>query len=208
MIDGQADLDRMFHALSDRSRRGMIDRLGRGPASVTELAAPLAVALPTVMKHLQVLEESGLVLSEKSGRVRTYRLQQDALAAVEAKDPRLAVLVEPTLGVTLTPTMIGASEKVNVIPARAWTRIDCRVPPGLGREHAERRAREVLGEGDFELEFGECAVGNRSRHDSPLMDAIGEWLGEADPEATPVPTVPRPKIHEGLSHQRPPTGRQ
>ncbi|MBY3069775.1 winged helix-turn-helix transcriptional regulator [Rhizobium laguerreae] len=83
MMDGQADLDRMFHALSDRSRRGMIDRLGRGPASVTELAAPLAVALPTVMKHLQVLEESGLVLSEKSGRVRTYRLQQDALAAVE-----------------------------------------------------------------------------------------------------------------------------
>ncbi|TAV49170.1 ArsR family transcriptional regulator [Rhizobium leguminosarum] len=83
MMDGQADLDRMFHALSDRSRRGMIDRLGRGPASVTELAAPLAVALPTVMKHLQVLEESGLVFSEKSGRVRTYRLQQDALAAVE-----------------------------------------------------------------------------------------------------------------------------
>ncbi|MBY4630562.1 ArsR/SmtB family transcription factor [Rhizobium croatiense] len=83
MIDGQADLDRMFHALSDRSRRGMIDHLGRGPASVTELAAPLAVALPTVMKHLQVLEDSGLVLSEKSGRVRTYRLQQNAFAAVE-----------------------------------------------------------------------------------------------------------------------------
>ncbi|ARM12705.1 MULTISPECIES: ArsR/SmtB family transcription factor [Rhizobium] len=83
MIDGQVDLDRMFHALSDRSRRGMIDRLGRGPASVTELAAPLSVALPTVLKHLQVLESSGLVFSEKSGRVRTYRLQQDALAAVE-----------------------------------------------------------------------------------------------------------------------------
>ncbi|RFB93417.1 transcriptional regulator [Rhizobium leguminosarum bv. trifolii] len=83
MIESQAGLDRMFHALSDRSRRGMIDRLGRGPASVTELAAPLAVALPTVMKHLQVLEDSGLVHSEKSGRVRTYRLQQDALAAVE-----------------------------------------------------------------------------------------------------------------------------
>ena len=83
MIDGQVDLDRMFHALSDRSRRGMIDRLGRGPASVTELAAPFSVALPTVLKHLQVLESSGLVFSEKSGRVRTYHLQQDALAAVE-----------------------------------------------------------------------------------------------------------------------------
>jgi DNA-binding transcriptional ArsR family regulator len=73
----------MFHALSDRSRRGMIDRLGRGPASVKELAKPLSMALPTVMKHLGVLETSGLVLSEKTGRVRTYRLQQDGLAALE-----------------------------------------------------------------------------------------------------------------------------
>lgn len=79
----EAHLDRMFHALSDRSRRGMIDRLGRGPASVKELAQPLSMALPTVMKHLSVLESSGLVLSEKAGRVRTYRLQQDALAALE-----------------------------------------------------------------------------------------------------------------------------
>lgn len=61
----------------------MIDRLGRGPASVKELAKPLSMALPTVMKHLGVLETSGLVLSEKTGRVRTYRLQQDGLAALE-----------------------------------------------------------------------------------------------------------------------------
>ncbi|MBB6485151.1 helix-turn-helix transcriptional regulator [Rhizobium lusitanum] len=80
--DGQA-LDRMFQALSDQSRRGMIDRLGRGPASVTELAQPLDMALPTVMKHLQVLETSGLVLSEKAGRVRTFHLRKEALAAVE-----------------------------------------------------------------------------------------------------------------------------
>jgi DNA-binding transcriptional ArsR family regulator len=73
----------MFHALADRSRRGMIDRLGRGPASVSELAGPFSMALPTVMKHLGVLEESGLVLSVKIGRVRTYRLQQEALADLE-----------------------------------------------------------------------------------------------------------------------------
>jgi DNA-binding transcriptional ArsR family regulator len=83
MMQDHAALDRMFHALSDRSRRGMIDRLGRGPASVKELAKPFSMALPTVMKHLGVLETSGLVLSEKTGRVRTYRLQQDALAALE-----------------------------------------------------------------------------------------------------------------------------
>lgn len=76
-------LDRMFQALSDQSRRGMIDRLGRGPASVTELAQPLDMALPTVMKHLHVLETSGLVLSEKAGRVRTYHLRKEALADLE-----------------------------------------------------------------------------------------------------------------------------
>jgi DNA-binding transcriptional ArsR family regulator len=83
MMHEPAALDQMFHALSDRSRRGMVDRLGHGPASVSELAEPLSMALPTVMKHLAVLEKSGLVHSEKSGRVRTYRLQKDALAQME-----------------------------------------------------------------------------------------------------------------------------
>lgn len=83
MIMEPATLDRMFHALSDRSRRGMVDRLGIGPASVMELAQPFSMALPTVMKHLSVLETSGLVLSEKTGRVRTYHLKQEALANLE-----------------------------------------------------------------------------------------------------------------------------
>ncbi len=76
-------LDLMFHALSDSSRRGMIDRLGRGPASVTELAEPLPMALPTVLKHLNVLEASGIVQSTKTGRVRTYELRQERLAELE-----------------------------------------------------------------------------------------------------------------------------
>ncbi|WP_431322426.1 ArsR/SmtB family transcription factor [Rhizobium sp. YTU87027] len=83
MMHEPAALDQMFHALSDRSRRGMVDRLGHGPASVSELAEPLSMALPTVMKHLAVLEKSGLVHSEKSGRVRTYHLRKDALAQME-----------------------------------------------------------------------------------------------------------------------------
>lgn len=77
------NLDRLFHALADPSRRGMIDRLARGPASVKELAAPLSMALPSVMKHLRVLEEGGIVLSEKAGRVRTYRIEPAALSAME-----------------------------------------------------------------------------------------------------------------------------
>ena len=77
-------LDRLFHALADDSRRRMIDRLSDGPASVSELARPLAMALPSVVKHLAVLESGGIVRSQKTGRVRTYRLAPDALARAEA----------------------------------------------------------------------------------------------------------------------------
>ncbi|MBU1375986.1 MAG: metalloregulator ArsR/SmtB family transcription factor [Alphaproteobacteria bacterium] len=77
-------LDRLFHALADTSRRGMIDRLSRGPASASELAQPLTMALPSVVKHLQVLEAGGVVTSLKAGRVRTYNLAPAALAQVEA----------------------------------------------------------------------------------------------------------------------------
>jgi DNA-binding transcriptional ArsR family regulator len=77
------DLDRTFHALADASRRAMIERLSRGPASVSELASPLDLALPSALKHLAVLEEGGLVRSEKSGRVRTYRIEPVALARIE-----------------------------------------------------------------------------------------------------------------------------
>lgn len=80
---GAAALDRVFHALADTSRLGMVERLSRGPASVKELAEPLSMALPSVMKHLKVLEAGGLVRSEKIGRVRTYRIQPRALAAID-----------------------------------------------------------------------------------------------------------------------------
>ena len=73
----------MFQALADPTRRAMVERLSRGPASVSELARPLAMSLPAVMQHLQVLETSGLVRSQKSGRVRTCRIEPAALGSVE-----------------------------------------------------------------------------------------------------------------------------
>jgi DNA-binding transcriptional ArsR family regulator len=73
-------LDRMFHALADSSRRAMVERLSRGPASVSELAKPFEMALPTVVQHLGVLEAAGIVTSAKAGRVRTYQLVPGALA--------------------------------------------------------------------------------------------------------------------------------
>jgi DNA-binding transcriptional ArsR family regulator len=80
---GAVSLDLMFAALADGSRRAMVDRLSRGPASVKELAAPLTMSLPAVLQHLRVLEESGLVCSEKVGRVRTCRLEPAAMQAAE-----------------------------------------------------------------------------------------------------------------------------
>jgi DNA-binding transcriptional ArsR family regulator len=73
-----ASLDRVFHAVGDASRRAMVERLSRGPASVSELAQPFQLALPTVVQHLAVLESAGIVSSTKVGRVRTYQLAVDA----------------------------------------------------------------------------------------------------------------------------------
>jgi len=83
MLNKSATLDRVFHALADPTRRVMVERLSRGPASVSELAGPLAMSLPAVVQHLQVLEASGLVRSEKVGRVRTCRIEPRALRTVE-----------------------------------------------------------------------------------------------------------------------------
>jgi DNA-binding transcriptional ArsR family regulator len=76
-------LDHGFHALADPNRRAMVDRLSHGPASVSELAGPLDISLPAVVQHLHVLEASGLVQSEKVGRVRTCRIEPAALHPVE-----------------------------------------------------------------------------------------------------------------------------
>jgi DNA-binding transcriptional ArsR family regulator len=76
-------LDRVFHALADPSRMAMVERLSRGATSVKELAEPLAMALPSVMKHLKVLEDGGLVRSSKTGRVRTYRIEPHALTSID-----------------------------------------------------------------------------------------------------------------------------
>jgi DNA-binding transcriptional ArsR family regulator len=77
------DLDRVFHALADRGRRMMLVRLSDGPASVSELGRPLAMSLAAVVQHVQVLEASGLVTTEKKGRTRTCRLEAAAVRSAE-----------------------------------------------------------------------------------------------------------------------------
>jgi acetylornithine deacetylase/succinyl-diaminopimelate desuccinylase-like protein len=112
-----------------------------------------------------------------------------AIANVRAIEPRLAVLVEPTLRVTAVPTRVFASEKINVIPAKAELLVDCRVPPGMDGEATMRRVTELVGDDGLDVAFLEQVVGNRSPIESPLMDAIRDWLDRSDPGAELVPTV-------------------
>lgn len=77
------DLDRVFHALADPTRRAVVERLGRGPAATSALAEDSGMAMPSFLQHLDVLQSCGLVRSTKTGRVRTYELTTETLGAVE-----------------------------------------------------------------------------------------------------------------------------
>jgi acetylornithine deacetylase/succinyl-diaminopimelate desuccinylase-like protein len=112
----------------------------------------------------------------------------DPEKAIAGMDPRLAAMVEAIMQVTLAPTIVSASEKINVIPARAELRVDCRAPAGMETAAVLARVREMVGD-DAEVAFLEEVTGNRSPAESPLMDAIGEWIGAADPGAGTAPWV-------------------
>ncbi len=84
MLDQKAGLDRVFHALADSGRRLMVERLSRGPASVSELGRPLAMSLAAVVQHVQVLEASGLVSTQKVGRTRTCSINPVVLRSAES----------------------------------------------------------------------------------------------------------------------------
>jgi DNA-binding transcriptional ArsR family regulator len=83
MLEQTIDLDRTFQALADKSRRSMVERLTSGPASVSELAEPLAMSLAAVVQHVQVLEACGVVKTEKVGRTRMCRIEPAAMTAAE-----------------------------------------------------------------------------------------------------------------------------
>jgi DNA-binding transcriptional ArsR family regulator len=83
MPNKPSHLDHVFHALADPTRRAVIERLSRGPASVTELAERFDMALPSFVQHLQVLEQSGLIRSQKSGRVRTCKISLRRMKVAE-----------------------------------------------------------------------------------------------------------------------------
>jgi acetylornithine deacetylase/succinyl-diaminopimelate desuccinylase-like protein len=167
-----------------------------GHASLPRTGDNALVKLGPALVKLAAAEPSFVVGDTTSELLR--RMGEDpqdpgqALVHIEASEPILARLVlEPMLGVTLTPTMAKASEKDNVIPSRAVIKVDCRVPPGLGEDAARQRVSEVLGEtlDGLELEFAETVVGNESPVQTPLMEAITDWLEQTDPEADNVPVL-------------------
>lgn len=146
----------------------LIERLGNGRAGHDLAAAPRVL-----------LQALGQDPEDPAG----------AVAAIRAVEPRLAAQIEPVLGVTFAPTKVSASEKINVLPARAEVQVDCRMPPGMDADTALERVREVLGEDGYELEALERVTGNDSPVDTPLMDAIRAWIGDQEPSAEIVPYV-------------------
>jgi acetylornithine deacetylase/succinyl-diaminopimelate desuccinylase-like protein len=114
-----------------------------------------------------------------------------AMQRIAETVPALLILLEPMLGVTLTPTMIHASDKMNVIPSRAYVKVDCRVPPGMGEEATRARIDEVLGDEAerLEFEFTETVPGNSSPVHTELMSTIDAWVKRNDPGAETVPVI-------------------
>jgi acetylornithine deacetylase/succinyl-diaminopimelate desuccinylase-like protein len=166
-----------------------------GHASVPQLGdnallklAPALTALADAPRSYTVTEAPAALLSGLGLDPADIGASLDAIGTDAAA---LRVLIEPMFEVTLTPTMVSASRKMNVIPARAQLRIDCRTPPGMGEDVARRRIAEVLGDdtGGLEIEFFERTPGNASPVRSELMDAITGWVEAVEPGASTVPLI-------------------
>jgi acetylornithine deacetylase/succinyl-diaminopimelate desuccinylase-like protein len=116
----------------------------------------------------------------------------EALDRVRAVDARLAAQLEPMLHVTISPTMIRASRKENVIPSRCTVQVDCRVPPGMGADHVRARVAELIGteaESRYGLEFSDDIVGNSSPLGGPLAGALRDFAERTDAGAALLPLV-------------------
>jgi acetylornithine deacetylase/succinyl-diaminopimelate desuccinylase-like protein len=113
----------------------------------------------------------------------------EALEVARGIDPYVAETLEPLLSLTLSPTMISASERRNVIPSACEVVVDCRLLPGQSQAEAEPEIRAVLGDGDYDFEWIESRGGTRSPLETPLWDAVASFVGEVDPGATAVPVA-------------------
>ncbi|TML96337.1 MAG: M20/M25/M40 family metallo-hydrolase [Actinobacteria bacterium] len=148
-------------------------------------AAPLITKLGEHVPDQQLMPEVTALLKTVTGEAPDS--PQDAVARAEAIGSFFAAMVEPLLSLTLSPTMVSASQKRNVIPAICDLVVDSRLLPGMTPAEQHAIVREVLGEGDYELEGLEAHGGSRSPIDTPLWDAVAAWVEELEPEARPAP---------------------
>ena len=194
--------DRRFYSLGVGEKgvcRFALRTRGRAAhASTPAVGDNALLKLVPVLAHLADAElpidltDAPRALLEGLGLLPAGATPEQAVAALREQAPDLAPLVEPMLRVTAVPTMAEASSKINVIPARAEVRVDCRIPPGMDEATARGRVRELVAPlaDSVELEFTETIIGNGSPFDGPVVDAITGWLAEHDPEADGVvPTI-------------------
>ena len=180
---GEKGVFRFTVSATGRAGHASLPRIGDNALAklapvLADLAAARVVPEPAP-EAVAILDALGLDRSDMAG----------SLERMEATDARLVTFLEPMMGVTMAPTMAAASQKINVLPAHAEIKVDCRALPESDSDHALARIREVIGEGDFELSFDETVVGNRSPADTALMRAIEGFVEREEPGARAVPVL-------------------
>jgi acetylornithine deacetylase/succinyl-diaminopimelate desuccinylase-like protein len=147
-------------------------------------AAPLIERLVAYRPEPRLGPETEAVVEAFAGQ----RLEPaEALTRAREVDPLAAELLEPLLSVTLSPTMISASERRNVIPSTCEVVVDCRLLPGQRQAEVEPLLRHVLGDGDYDFEWIEGRGGTRSSLETPLWDAVAGFVAEVEPGAEALP---------------------
>jgi acetylornithine deacetylase/succinyl-diaminopimelate desuccinylase-like protein len=169
--------------LTVRGRAGHASMPGIADNALTK-AAPLIERLAAYRPELRLEEETEALVQTLAGQNLGA---EEALELARQLDPFAAETLEPLLSLTLSPTMISASERRNVIPSTCEVVVDCRLLPGQTQEEVEPLLRDVIGDGDYDFEWIEGRGGTRSPLQTPLWDAVAGFVAEVDPEATLAP---------------------
>ena len=148
-------------------------------------AAPMITALGTYRPERYLIPEVEALMETVTGERPTS--PEQVLERAQAVSPLLAEMVEPLLSMTLTPTIASASQKRNVVPAICDVVVDSRLLPGVTPDEQQALVRDILGEGDYELESLQAHGGTRSAIDTPLWHAVESWVESVDPGARPAP---------------------
>jgi acetylornithine deacetylase/succinyl-diaminopimelate desuccinylase-like protein len=182
---GEKGISRMRLSATGRAGHASLPKIGEN--ALLKLA-PFVAKLAEQPAPEPTPEGMGFLSALYGEDLQGEQGMEQGLQRLRSDSPLLAdFIAEPNLGATLTPTRASASEKANVIPASAEVLVDCRIPPGRDSDYAKAKIEEVLGPGDYEIEFTEVVVGNRSPLESGLADAIRGWVAEVDPGAEVAP---------------------